>query len=115
MVSAGVRRVFVEDERRDGKFLRTTWHPDRRTFVVSTWDGAVCVGAARIRVEQAPPLIEVLARGLADAAVEPVAPVEPSQRLSLREHLRTWWRERTATAAIIELRHDRGSPAGRTA
>jgi hypothetical protein len=112
MVSAGVRRVFVEDERRDGKFLRMTWHPDRRTFVVSTWEGAVCVGAARIRVEQAPPLIEVLAWGLADAAA---GPIEPPQRLTLREHLRTWWRQRTATAPIMELHPDRGGSARRTA
>lgn len=101
MVGTGVRRVFVEDERRDGKFLRMTWHPDRRTFVVSTWDGSVCVGATRVPVADAPALIEVLAHGLADAAT----PSEPRGRLSLRQHLRVWWRERTAAAAVVELRH----------
>jgi hypothetical protein len=111
MGGAGVRRVFVEDQRRDGKFLRMTWHPDRRTFVVSTWDGTVCVGATRVPVEQAPAMIEVLARGLADAAT----PAERPMRLSLREHLRAWWRDRTASAAIVELRQARGAGARRSA
>jgi hypothetical protein len=94
-----VRRVFVEDERRDGKFLRITWHPDRRTFVVSTWDGSVCVGATRVAVEAAPELIDVLARGLADAAT-PAA--RPTPR-TLREHLRAWWRDRTSSGDVLPL------------
>lgn len=99
-----MRRVFVEDARRDGRFLRVTWHPDRRTFVVSTWDGAVCVGATRVAVDDAPALIGVLAGGLADAATPGPA---PDRRLPLREHLRAWWRQRAASAAVVELRRDR--------
>lgn len=94
-----MRRVFVEDQRGDGKFLRITWHPDRRTFVVSTWDGSVCVGATRVAVEAAPELIEVLARGLADA-VTPAA--RPAPR-TLREHLRAWWRDRTSSSEVLPL------------
>lgn len=99
-----MRRVFVEDSRRDGRFLRVTWHPDRRTFVVSTWEDAVCVGATRVPVEEAPALIGVLTQGLADAATPRPA---PDRRLTLREHLRAWWRQRTASAAVVELRRDR--------
>jgi hypothetical protein len=94
-----VRRVFVEDERRDGKFLRITWHPDRRTFVVSTWDGSVCVGATRVAVEAAPELIDVFARGLADAA----APATRPKPRTLREHLRAWWRGRGSSAEVLPI------------
>jgi hypothetical protein len=113
MAGAGVRRVFVEDARGDGKFLRMTWHPDRRTFVVSTWDGTVCVGATRVPVEQAPALIDVLVRVLADAAAPETAGAPA--RLSLRQHLRIWWRDRTASAAIVELGHLRRPSARRSA
>jgi hypothetical protein len=99
MGGRSVRRVFVEDERRDGKFLRVTWHPDRRTFVVSTWDGSVCVGATRVAVEAAPELIDVFARGLTDAA-SPVA--RPTPR-TLREHLRAWWRERSSSGEALPI------------
>lgn len=97
-----MRRVFVEDQRRDGKFLRVTWHGDRRTFVVSTWDGSVCVGATRVPVEQASALIEVFARGLAEAASQ--APVRP-RRLTLWQHLHAWWadRRRRFTADVVGL------------
>jgi hypothetical protein len=62
------RRVFVEDARANGLFLRTTWHPEGRQFVVSTWNGEVCTGAVRVPVEGAAELISLLADGLADAA-----------------------------------------------
>lgn len=91
----GRRRAFVEDARRNGQFLRITWHRDRQQFVVSNWDGTVCVGATRVGVEDAPALIDVVARGLAEAAVDgqPASATAPAP-LSLIEHLRTWWRER---------------------
>ena len=40
----GRRRVFVEDARRNGQFLRVTWHGERQQFVVSNWEDTVCVG-----------------------------------------------------------------------
>ena len=96
----GRRRAFVEDARRNGQFLRITWHRDRQQFVVSNWDGTVCVGATRVRVEDAPAVIDVVARGLADAAVDGQAPVGPAPtRLTLVEHLRAWWRERSQPSA----------------
>jgi hypothetical protein len=107
MAATAVRRVFVEDERRDGRFLRMTWHAERRTFVVSTWEGSVCVGATRVPVQQAPALIEVLAGGLADAASPPRA--DPARPLTLRQHLQAWWRDRRSPAdpvrAGVEVDH----------
>ncbi|MGQ0432922.1 MAG: hypothetical protein ACT452_11030 [Microthrixaceae bacterium] len=89
----GHRRAFVEDARRNGQFLRVTWHGDRQQFVVSNWDGSVCVGATRVSVEEAPALIDVVAQGLADAAVHRRVATEP-QPQSLIEHLGLWWRSR---------------------
>jgi hypothetical protein len=109
MDATGTRRVFIEDERRDGKFLRMTWHPDRRSYVVSTWDGTVCVGATRIGVDAAPELIGVLAHGLADAARPSPVAAPTQQRLTLREHVRIWWRQRVARAAVLEIRHARSA------
>lgn len=95
--AVGVRRAFVEDARRDGKFMRLTWHGDRQQFVVSNWDGNTCIGATRVPVSDAPALIGVLTAGLADAAGRPPVPVAARPR-TLREHLRSWWQDRTGDA-----------------
>ena len=63
--SSARRRVFVEDARRNGQFLRVTWHGDEQQFVVSNWDGNLCVGATRIPVESVPELVSLLVDGLA--------------------------------------------------
>jgi hypothetical protein len=67
---AGTRRVFIEDMRRDGKYLRCTWHGDRNAFVLSTWDGDVCTGATRMGPADGARLLSVLAEGVADATSE---------------------------------------------
>ena len=100
------RRVFVEDARRNGQFLRVTWHAEGQQFVVSNWDGNVCVGATRVPVAEAPSLVALLVQGVADAAARPHRPTERTRPRTLRDHLRAWWQERTATAAIRQLRHD---------
>jgi hypothetical protein len=64
--------VFIEDMRRDGKYLRCTWHGDRQAFVLSTWDGDVCTGATRVGPADGARLLSVLADGVADAAGTPV-------------------------------------------
>ena len=61
------RRVFVEDARRNGQFLRVTWHGEQKQFVVSNWEGNLCVGATRVPVEDVPDLVSLLVEGLADA------------------------------------------------
>lgn len=66
--------MFVEDTRRDGSFLRVTWHADGQQFVVSHWDGDLCVAATRIPLSAAPDLIALLTRGLAEAAGQPSDP-----------------------------------------
>ncbi len=65
------RRVLIEDARGDGSYLRTTWHAERRAFVVSTWRDEVCTGAVRVPVAAAGELARVLIDGLADAATTP--------------------------------------------
>jgi len=72
------RRVFVEDARRDGAYLRATWHPDGRQFVVSTWTDDVCTGAVRVPVEEAAALIGLLADGMAEATAPPPPEQHPS-------------------------------------
>lgn len=96
------RRVFVEDVRRNGQFLRVTWHGESQQFVVSNWDDTVCVGATRVDVADAPELVGVLVEGIADAATQP-AVIEPGPR-SLREHLTAWWRDRGRQAIVLPLR-----------
>ncbi len=72
--SSGVRRVLIEDARRDGHHLRATWHPENRQFVLSTWTDDVCTGAARVAVEDAAALAGLLVGGLGDAAAPTPAP-----------------------------------------
>jgi hypothetical protein len=94
--------VFVEDARRNGQFLRVTWHGEQRQFVVSNWDDIVCVGATRVPVEQVPELVGLLVEGLAEAATRPDVVVPPPPQ-SLREHLRAWWRGRTGHAEVVPI------------
>ena len=68
MAELGPNRVLVEDVRRDGSFLRITWHPEKGAFVVSNWEGTVCTGATRIAPEAVPELVSLLVRGLAEDA-----------------------------------------------
>jgi len=60
------RRLFIEDVRGNERYLRTTWHPEGTTFVISTWDGDVCTGAVRMSPEDAARLVAHLAGALAD-------------------------------------------------
>src|SRR5438552_7066693 len=60
-------RVFIEDSRHDGTFLRVTWHPEGQQFVVSHWQDEVCLAAVRVDVGAAPDLIALLARGVGDS------------------------------------------------
>jgi len=95
------RRVFVEDARRNGQFLRVTWHGEQQQFVVSNWDDTLCVGATRVPVDAVPDLVGLLVEGLADASVRPASVPPPS---SLREHLAAWWRGRGRRADVVPLR-----------
>jgi hypothetical protein len=38
-------RVWVADARRDGTFVRVTWHQEDRLFVVIHWRNEVCIAA----------------------------------------------------------------------
>lgn len=92
---ASRRRVLIEDARRDGRVLRASWHPERRQFVLSTWQGDVCTGAARVDVADGAELVGLLADGLAEAAAAPPPPDVPSARpglAGLADRLRAWVR-----------------------
>lgn len=41
------RRAVIEDTRREGAWLRTTWHPEAGVFVISPREDDVCVAATR--------------------------------------------------------------------
>jgi hypothetical protein len=72
--------VLIEDARRDGSYLRATWHAERQAFVVSTWRDEVCTGAVRVPVAAAGELARVLIDGLTDAATTRVAPARPTTK-----------------------------------
>lgn len=104
------RRVFIEDARRNGLYLRTTWHPEAGQFVISTWNDEVCTGAVRVPAAEAAELIALFADGLADAATTRTspAPLAPSIRPGLAERVRGWLRrvrrgEVPAAAEVVEL------------
>jgi hypothetical protein len=63
--------VLIEDARHNGHHLRVTWHPDNRQFVVSTWVQDVCTGSARVAVEDAGDLTNLLVDGVTEAASRP--------------------------------------------
>lgn len=102
-------RVIIEDARRDGAFLRCTWHEDQSLFVVSHWiDDTVCVGATRIPASDAPEIIGLLADGLGDAAARRVERSEASSRPArsasrrgeLVARIRRWWSTRRGAPPV---------------
>jgi hypothetical protein len=93
------KRVFIEDVRRDGTYLRVTWHAEGRAFVISHWTDTVCTAATRVAVEDAPRLVALLADGLGDAAATPIPePLVARSRPSPIDRLRTWLRRGAVTA-----------------
>jgi hypothetical protein len=65
------RRVLIEDARGNDRHLRATWHPETRQFVVSTWIGDTCTGAARLPAEAVAELTGLLVDGLSEAVAAP--------------------------------------------
>ncbi|HET8620853.1 MAG TPA: hypothetical protein VFM27_17920 [Acidimicrobiales bacterium] len=95
--AASRRRVLIEDARRDGHHLRTTWHPENRQFVVSTWHDDVCTGATRVAVEDVAALTGLLVAGLAEtAAAEPIPPPGPAHPFGAWAARARAWLRRTA-------------------
>ncbi len=60
-------RVVVADAGGTERSTRLTWHPDERRFVLSHWDGRVCIASVQISPEDAAELLVVLAEGVSDA------------------------------------------------
>jgi hypothetical protein len=99
-------RVFLEDARRNGSYLRATWHPERRVFVLSTWDGEVCTGAIRIPAAEAVDLVGLMVDGLGDMAQAPPRPDRAGQRGDLRTRLTAWLRGRAeGGSSVLPLRN----------
>ena len=55
-------RVFLLDARGEGQYLRATWHPNGRLFVLSHWQDDVCVAATRLDLADAGELMSLLDR-----------------------------------------------------
>ena len=95
------RRALIQDARGDGSYLRATWHPERRAFVVSTWRSDVCTGAVRVPVGAAAELVHVLIEGLTESARASVPPTTAAARPTERDVLaraRAWIRRLRLTA-----------------
>jgi hypothetical protein len=99
------RRVLIEDARSDGRFLRATWHADRRQFVLSTWSDELCTGAVRLAADEVPALVTLLVDGLADAAgprgSEPARRAPARSAADLRTRVRSWLRGRRDQVATV--------------
>jgi hypothetical protein len=93
-------RVFIEDARRNGSYLRATWHPDRRIFVLSTWNDDVCTGAIRLPAAEAVELVGLIVDGLGEMAGSPRVE-RGGRRADLRTRLTRWFRSRADQATTV--------------
>jgi hypothetical protein len=101
------RRVLIADARRNGSYLRTTWHAESGMFVVSTWNGEVCLGAIRVPAADAAELMSLLMDGLVDMiGTTPQVDVPPVRAPSgwdvFRNQLRAWMRTGATKAAAVK-------------
>jgi hypothetical protein len=94
-----VHRQWFTDARDDGRRMEVSWHSDERLVIVSLWHGSLCRATFRMSVEQAPDLIETLARALGDAA-HAVTSSGPIGRRSSRRAREPLWAH---DAEIIRL------------
>jgi hypothetical protein len=107
----GRRRVFVADARGNGHYLRTTWHTEGRTFVMSIWNEEVCLGAVRVPVEDAAEMVSLLMDGLVETVAagplpEPPSafqlPARPSPWDDVKAQLTAWARGGAKKAATLK-------------
>jgi len=97
----GVRRQWFTDARDDGRRMEVSWHPDELLVIVSLWHGSVCRATFRMPVEQAPDLVETLARSLGDAVLAATSASPMGRRSSVLKGAREpLW---THDAEIIRL------------
>ena len=105
-IRAFARRAFLVDRRQDGSYLRVTWHPEQRAFVMSHWRDDVCLAATHLDVAEVAPLVSLLGNGLAEAASTPaaVAPAVAVQQSWLeRVAARIAGRRRASSVNVVSL------------
>jgi hypothetical protein len=54
------RRVFVPQALGADEFLRVTWHEQRQVMVFSHWQGAQCIAATPVRIDELAELAELI-------------------------------------------------------
>jgi hypothetical protein len=65
----GARDVLqIPEQGAEGRFIRFSWHPTKRTVVISQWRGGVCVASTPLELASVAPLIAFFARSLHEAA-----------------------------------------------
>ena len=96
--------VQIADSRNRGRYLRVSWHPSRRTVIVSQWRDGVCVATTPIGLAEIPALVGLLVQVLHDAAsaARPLeSPTIGSVRRDIRSLIRSWLRPRLAAVLAI--------------
>jgi hypothetical protein len=96
-------------------FLRVTWHPEHSAFVVSHWQGAVCVAATRVAATEVADVVSLLTNGLADALSsaqsKPPQPQSRPRRSPRGLWRRLWWRrQRRGSGADVIAFPERAAP-----
>ena len=100
----------IGDPRGDGRFLRLSWHQNRRVIVVSQWREGVCISSTPVGIEHLAKLVGFLVGALQEAVSLPVVPAAtrpPSRLAQLRALLGPRPRGKAAespdlTAAVAE-------------
>jgi hypothetical protein len=86
MAEAGVHsgdRQWFDDERRAGRRLGVTSHPDHGLVVLSMWSGETCTATFRMPMTDAARMIGALADGMAGGLVTADVPTAVA--------VRPWW------------------------
>jgi hypothetical protein len=103
-------RVFLDDVRGNGLYLRATWHNDSATIVFSHWNGEVCVASTPVALTDCTKLIDLMVRSLSAVAERRLSPAEPPRPRSAISRLKD--RLRPRLAEVIDA-NTRFLPTGR--
>ena len=95
--------------------MRFSWHPTKRTVVVSQWRNGVCVASTRLELSALAPIITFFARALHDAADSTDSygdqpPAAGPVRTPLAIAVARWIRRSRSLLAARFRRRDRDEP-----
>lgn len=107
----------ITDPRGGGRFVRLSWHLERRAIIVSHWRDGLCVSTTTVGPEHFGDIVGFVAKALGDLALQggrtgaDDSPPPGGRRLG--ERARSWLRPRLGTVLALAKHQVLDHPSSR--